>query len=57
VQAIKDEIYTVDTQCKNPQNVISSTSDQISRVLMVHRNLQQVEEMVNSLREMDSKLD
>lgn len=34
VQAIKDEMYTVDTQCKNPQNVIS-TFDQISRVRLV----------------------
>lgn len=31
VQAIKDEMYTVDTQSKNPMNVIS-TFDQISRV-------------------------
>ena len=31
VQAIKDEMTTVDTQCRNPQNVIS-TFDQISRV-------------------------
>lgn len=31
VQAIKDEMSTIDRQCRNPQNVIT-TFDQISRV-------------------------
>ncbi|KAI5123506.1 hypothetical protein M0805_006666 [Coniferiporia weirii] len=56
VQAIKDEMFTVDGLCQNPQNVIS-TFDQIARVSMVHRNFEQVEEMVNNLTEMHAKLD
>ncbi|EJD07303.1 exocyst complex component Sec6 [Fomitiporia mediterranea MF3/22] len=56
VQAIKDEMATIDGLCKNPQNTIS-TFDQIARVSMVHRNFEQVEEMVNNLTEMHDKLD
>lgn len=56
VQAVKDEMSTVDRLCQNPQNVIS-TFDQIARVSMVHRNFEQVEEMVNNLTEMHAKLE
>ncbi|TDL23906.1 exocyst complex component Sec6 [Rickenella mellea] len=56
VQAIKDEMSTVDTACRNPQNVIG-TFDQISRVSMVHRNFEQVDEIVNNLTEMHTTLD
>lgn len=56
VQAIKDEMATVDGLCQNPQNTIT-TFDQIARVSMVHRNFEQVEEMVNNLTEMYAKLD
>lgn len=56
VQAIKDEMSTVDVACQNPANAIS-TFDQIARVSMVHRNFEQVEEMVNNLTGMHSKLD
>lgn len=56
VQAVKDEMSTVDRLCQNPQNAIS-TFDQIARVSMVHRNFEQVEEMVNNLTEMHAKLD
>jgi len=68
VQAVKDEMTTVNMQCRNPQNVIS-TFGQISRVSLwllhifscfadrgvgVHgaQKIQQVEEMVNNLTEM-----
>lgn len=72
VQAIKDEMVTVDRECSDPANVVS-TFDQISRVSiyttyrncycnifqvsMVHRNFEQTEEMVNNLLDMNSKLD
>ncbi|KAI0248975.1 exocyst complex component Sec6 [Lactifluus subvellereus] len=56
VQAIKDEMVTIDRMCSDPQNVVS-TFDQISRVSMVHRNFEQTEEMVNHLLEMHSQLD
>ncbi|KAH9059061.1 exocyst complex component Sec6 [Lactarius vividus] len=56
VQAIKDEMVTIDRMCSDPQNVVS-TFDQISRVSMVHRNFEQTEEMVNNLLEMSSRLD
>ncbi|KZT27901.1 exocyst complex component Sec6 [Neolentinus lepideus HHB14362 ss-1] len=56
VQAVKDEMVTVDRLCSDPKNVVP-TFDQISRVSMVHRNFEQVEEMVNNLLEMSSKLD
>lgn len=56
VQAIKDEMNTVDRLCQSPQNVIT-TFDQIARVSMVHRNFEQVEEMVNNLTKMHTKLD
>ncbi|KAH9037043.1 exocyst complex component Sec6 [Lactarius hengduanensis] len=56
VQAIRDEIVTIDRMCSDPQNVVS-TSDQISRVSMVHRNFEQTEEMVNNPLEMSSRLD
>ncbi|KAG7444348.1 exocyst complex component Sec6 [Guyanagaster necrorhizus] len=55
VQAIKDEMVTMDKQCSDPQNTVS-TFDQISRVSMVHRHFEQTEEMVNNLLEMNSKL-
>ena len=72
VQAIKDEMVTVDRECSDPANVVS-TFDQISRVSiyttyrncycnifqvsMVHRNFEQTEEMVNNLLNINSKLD
>ncbi|GLB41772.1 putative exocyst complex component Sec6 [Lyophyllum shimeji] len=56
VQAIKEEMATMDRQCMDPQNTVS-TFDQISRVSMVHRNFQSTEEMVDNLLEMASKLD
>ncbi|KAL5537134.1 SEC6 [Sanghuangporus sanghuang] len=56
VQAIKDEMSTIDSACQNPANAIS-TFDQIARVSVVHRNFEQVEEMVNNLTGMHSKLD
>jgi len=72
VQAIRDEMVTVDRMCSDPQNIVS-TFDQISRVRplqlasfevlinsqvsMVHRNFEQTEEMVNNLLEMNSGLD
>ncbi|EPQ56510.1 exocyst complex component sec6 [Gloeophyllum trabeum ATCC 11539] len=56
VQAVRDEMETVDRLCSDPKNVVP-TFDQISRVSMVHRNFGQVEEMVNNLLEMSSKLD
>ena len=56
LQAIKDEMSTIDGLGRNPQNSIA-TFDQIARVSMAHRNFEQVEEMVNSLTEMHSKLD
>ncbi|KAI6013938.1 hypothetical protein PISMIDRAFT_13219 [Pisolithus microcarpus 441] len=56
VQAIKEEMQTVDRLCTDPQNEVA-TFDQISRVSMVHRNFEQTEEMVNNLLEMNSKLD
>ncbi|KAH8986108.1 exocyst complex component Sec6 [Lactarius akahatsu] len=56
VQAIRDEMVTIDRMCSDPQNVVS-TFDQISRVSMVHRNFEQTEEMVNNLLEMSSRLD
>ncbi|KAH9011289.1 exocyst complex component Sec6 [Lactarius pseudohatsudake] len=56
VQAIRDEIVTIDRMCSDPQNVVS-TSDQISHVSMVHRNFEQTEEMVNNPLEMSSRLD
>ncbi|TFK51799.1 exocyst complex component Sec6 [Heliocybe sulcata] len=56
VQAVKDEIVTVDRLCSDPKNNVP-TFGQISRVSMVHRNFEQVEEMVNNLLEMNSKLD
>ncbi|KII85886.1 hypothetical protein PLICRDRAFT_178195 [Plicaturopsis crispa FD-325 SS-3] len=56
VQAIRDEMETVDKMCRDPQNVVA-TFDQISRVSMVHRNFEQTEEMVNNLLEMNSRLD
>ncbi|KAI6042074.1 exocyst complex component Sec6-domain-containing protein [Pisolithus marmoratus] len=56
VQAIKEEMQTVDRLCTDPQNEVV-TFDQISRVSMVHRNFEQTEEMVNNLLEMNSKLD
>ncbi|KAH9024304.1 exocyst complex component Sec6 [Lactarius pseudohatsudake] len=55
VQAIRDEMVTIDRMCSDPQNVVS-TSDQINRVSMVHRNFEQTEEMVNNLSEMNSRL-
>ncbi|KAF8920544.1 exocyst complex component Sec6 [Mucidula mucida] len=55
VQAIKDEMVTVDRQCGDPANRVS-TFDQISRVSMVHRNFEQTEDMVNNLLEMNAKL-
>lgn len=56
VQAIKDEMTTMEAQCMDPQNSVP-TFDQISRVSMVHRNFQSTQEMVNNLLEMASKLD
>ncbi|KAH7914806.1 exocyst complex component Sec6-domain-containing protein [Hygrophoropsis aurantiaca] len=56
VQAIKEEMQTVDRLCTDPQNVVS-TFDQISRVSVAHRNFEQTEEMVNNLLDMNSKLD
>ncbi|KAI9509758.1 exocyst complex component Sec6 [Russula earlei] len=56
VQAIRDDMVTVDRMCSDPQNVVS-TFDQISRVSMVHRNFERTEEMVNNLLEMNSRLD
>ncbi|KAI9437842.1 exocyst complex component Sec6 [Lactarius psammicola] len=56
VQAIRDEMVTIDRMCSDPQNAVS-TFDQISRVSMVHRNFEQTEEMVNNLLEMSSRLD
>lgn len=56
VQAIKEEMQTVDRLCTDPQNEVA-TFDQISRVSIVHRNFEQTEEMVNNLLEMNSKLD
>ncbi|KAG6866540.1 hypothetical protein C0991_002025 [Blastosporella zonata] len=56
VQAIKEEMATMDRRCINPQNTVS-TFDQISRVSMVHRNFQSTEEMVNNLLQMAEKLD
>ncbi|KAI6167444.1 exocyst complex component Sec6-domain-containing protein [Pisolithus thermaeus] len=56
VQAIKEEMQTVDRLCTDPQHEVA-TFDQISRVSMVHRNFEQTEEMVNNLLEMNSKLD
>ncbi|KAG6857436.1 hypothetical protein H0H87_003503 [Tephrocybe sp. NHM501043] len=56
VQAVKEEMATMDRQCMDPQNTVS-TFDQISRVSMVHRNFQSTEEMVNNLLEMAEKLD
>lgn len=56
VQVIKDEMETIDRQCSDPQNVVSSF-DQISRVSMVHLNFVKTEEMVNQLVDMNSKLD
>ncbi|KAI0306145.1 exocyst complex component Sec6 [Multifurca ochricompacta] len=56
VQAVRDEMVTIDRMCNDPQNVVS-TFDQISRVSIVHRNFEQTEEMVNNLLEMNSRLD
>ncbi|GBE86273.1 exocyst complex component Sec6 [Sparassis crispa] len=56
VQAIKDEMETVDRLCNDPQNVVP-TFDQISRVSIVHRNFGQTEEMVNNLVEMSNHID
>ncbi|EGN95014.1 hypothetical protein SERLA73DRAFT_95635 [Serpula lacrymans var. lacrymans S7.3] len=56
VQAVKDEMQTVDRLCSDPQNVVP-TFHQISRVSMVHRNFEQTEEMVDNLLQMNSKLD
>ncbi|KAH9951185.1 exocyst complex component sec6 [Amylocystis lapponica] len=56
VQTIKDEMETVDRLCSDPQNAVA-TSDQISRVSIVHRNFERTEEMVNNLVEMNSRLD
>ena len=56
VQAIKDEMASIDGACRNPANVIS-TFDQIARVSTAHRNFEQVEEMVNNLTDMYNKLD
>ncbi|KAG6829884.1 hypothetical protein H0H92_003153 [Tricholoma furcatifolium] len=56
VQAIKEEMATIERQCVDPQNAVP-TFDQISRVSMVHRNFQSTEEMVNNLLEMAEKLD
>ncbi|KAI6122305.1 exocyst complex component Sec6-domain-containing protein [Pisolithus croceorrhizus] len=56
VQAIKEEMQTVDRLCTDPQHEVA-TFDQISRVSMVHRNFEQTEDMVNNLLEMNSKLD
>ncbi|KZP16601.1 exocyst complex component Sec6 [Athelia psychrophila] len=56
VQVIKDEMETVETECSDPRNVVT-TFDQISRVSTVHRNFEQTEEMVHNLLEMNSRLD
>ncbi|CAK5273983.1 unnamed protein product [Mycena citricolor] len=56
VQAVKDEMAAIDSQCADPANVVA-TFDQISRVSMVHRNFEQTEETVNNLLAMNAKLD
>ena len=56
IQAVKDEMSTIDGLGRNPQNSISKF-DEIARVSMAHRNFEQVEEMVNNLTEMHDKLD
>ncbi|KAH9839956.1 exocyst complex component sec6 [Rhodofomes roseus] len=56
VQTVKDELETVDRLCSDPQNQIA-TFDQISRVSIVHRNFERVEEMVNNLIDMNTHLD
>ncbi|KDQ13017.1 hypothetical protein BOTBODRAFT_188793 [Botryobasidium botryosum FD-172 SS1] len=56
VQAIKDEMASVEALCRDPQNDIREF-DQIKRVSMVHRNFALTEEMVENLTEMHSKLD
>lgn len=56
IQAVKDEMSTIESLGRNPQNSISKF-DEIARVSMAHRNFEQVEEMVNNLTEMHAKLD
>ncbi|KAF9054413.1 exocyst complex component sec6 [Panaeolus papilionaceus] len=56
VQAIKDEMVTVEKECEDP-SIRVPTFDQISRVSMVHRNFESTEEMVNNLLDMAARLD
>ncbi|KAJ3514989.1 hypothetical protein NLJ89_g2038 [Agrocybe chaxingu] len=56
VQAIKDEMITIEKECEDP-SVRVATFDQISRVSMVHRNFESTEEMVNNLLMMGAQLD
>ncbi|KAH9479449.1 Exocyst complex component sec6 [Psilocybe cubensis] len=56
VQAIKDEMMTIEKECEDP-SVRVATFDQISRVSMVHRNFESTEEMVNNLLDMAAQLD
>ncbi|KZT64484.1 exocyst complex component Sec6 [Daedalea quercina L-15889] len=56
IQTVKDELVTVDRLCSDPQNQVA-TFDQISRVSIVHRNFERVEEMVNNLIDMNTHLD
>ncbi|KAF7308598.1 Exocyst complex component Sec6 [Mycena chlorophos] len=56
VQVIKDEMASIEQQCADPANVVT-TFDQISRVSMVHRNFEQTEETVQNLVDMNAKLD
>ncbi|GJJ11432.1 hypothetical protein Clacol_005665 [Clathrus columnatus] len=56
IQTIKDEMSALDKHYRDPQNAVN-TFDQISRVSTVHRNFEQVEEMVRNLQEMSLKLD
>ncbi|KAF8159640.1 exocyst complex component sec6 [Crassisporium funariophilum] len=56
VQAIKDEMVTIEKDCEDP-SIRVATFDQISRVSMVHRNFESTEEMVNNLLAMAAQLD
>ncbi|KAF9563971.1 exocyst complex component sec6 [Agrocybe pediades] len=56
VQAIKDEMMTIEKECDDP-SVRVATFDQISRVSLVHRNFESTEEMVNNLLDMAAQLD
>ncbi|KAF8202234.1 exocyst complex component sec6 [Pholiota molesta] len=54
VQAIKDEMMSIEKECDDP-SVRVATFDQISS--LVHRNFESTEEMVNNLLDMASQLD